>query len=147
MERSRSTEGALPSPISTENLEKEEDERGGRRRHVKATSLLFKTVPSSSEIADVERDGLIEHVQPAESSQRSTPLARPATDEDMSMDIDEIELDVQPEEAHQVWGMPRWGWEEERKEVRRGVRLVGVEEVRLVMIASLGTRLTSSSPN
>jgi hypothetical protein len=25
--------------------------------------------------------------------------------------------------------MPKWGWEEERGEVRQGVRLIGVEEV------------------
>ena len=32
-------------------------------------------------------------------------------------------------EEQKVWGMDRWGWEDERKEVRRGVRLVGAEEV------------------
>ena len=49
------------------------------------------------------------------------------------MDIDgednEAE-ETQEDEQPTVWGMPRWGCENERGgEVRKGVRLVGMEEV------------------
>ena len=33
------------------------------------------------------------------------------------------------DERPTIWGMPTWGREEDRKEVRKGVRLVGMEEV------------------
>ena len=57
-------------------------------------------------------------------------------DEDDEMDVDEVEVETTTDDAHRVWGMPKWGWEEERKEVRKGVRLVGMEEVsRLGMLA------------
>ncbi|KLT41067.1 hypothetical protein CC85DRAFT_248296 [Cutaneotrichosporon oleaginosum] len=50
------------------------------------------------------------------------------------MDIDEVEVPV-PElgaptsDDSGVWGMPKWGLEDERPEVRPGVRLVGMEEL------------------
>jgi dual specificity MAP kinase phosphatase len=59
----------------------------------------------------------------------------------MDVDVDEqgqtpgqahadVEISVEVDPARPtVWGMPKWGWEEERKEVRKGVRLVGMEEV------------------
>ena len=66
-------------------------------------------------------------------SEKSTPVLQaiqPVEEEDTRMDVDEVEVDTAAtEEAHRVWGMPKWGWEEERKEVRKGVRLVGMEEV------------------
>ena len=66
-------------------------------------------------------------------SEKSTPVLQaiqPVEEEDTRMDVDEVEVDTSAtEEAHRVWGMPKWGWEEERKEVRKGVRLVGMEEV------------------
>ncbi|GMK54531.1 hypothetical protein CspeluHIS016_0111170 [Cutaneotrichosporon spelunceum] len=55
-------------------------------------------------------------------------------DHDERMDIDEVEVPV-PElgtptsDDHGVWGMPKWGLEDERPEVRPGVRLVGMEEL------------------
>ncbi len=85
------------------------------------TSLLFSTPPSGEEIEPVkdEKADWV-HVE-------STNV-----DEDEKMDVDEVEdvggpitTEVEPV----VWGMPRWGWEDERKEVRKGARLVGMEEV------------------
>ncbi|BEI80203.1 hypothetical protein CcaverHIS002_0107320 [Cutaneotrichosporon cavernicola] len=55
-------------------------------------------------------------------------------DHDERMDIDEVEVPV-PElgaptsDDAGVWGMPKWGLEDERPEVRPGVRLVGMEEL------------------
>ncbi|KAK4688792.1 hypothetical protein P7C73_g1321, partial [Tremellales sp. Uapishka_1] len=48
--------------------------------------------------------------------------------------VSKMEVDVEtviqePEPERTVWGMERWGWESERKEVRRGVRLVGMQEL------------------
>lgn len=51
-------------------------------------------------------------------------------DDDDKMDVDEVEVDMPDEtQKHQIWGMPKWGYEEDRAEVRRGVRLLGVQEV------------------
>lgn len=54
--------------------------------------------------------------------------------EDEPMDIDEVEvpipeLGVPTSDDSAVWGMPKWGLEDERPEVRPGVRLVGMEEL------------------
>lgn len=53
---------------------------------------------------------------------------------DERMDIDEVEvpapvLGVPTSDDSAVWGMPKWGLEVERPEVRPGVRLVGMEEL------------------
>lgn len=55
-------------------------------------------------------------------------------EEDERMDIDEVEvpvpeLGVPTSDDSGVWGMPKWGLEDERPEVRPGVRLVGMEEL------------------
>lgn len=55
-------------------------------------------------------------------------------DDDERMDIDEVEvpvpeLGVPTSDDSGVWGMPKWGLEDERPEVRPGVRLVGMEEL------------------
>jgi hypothetical protein len=53
------------------------------------------------------------------------------------MDVDEEEEPAPQveEEKPTVWGMPRWGCENERGgEVRPGVRLVGMEEVSVVIV-------------
>jgi dual specificity MAP kinase phosphatase len=128
MERCRSSEAALTnSPDVRKGKADSRDGRDGRRRDVKATSLLFHTVPSAAEISAVEsRD------QSADHSGRSTPVSRRGEDDDDKMDVDEIEVDVpalMADDGHRIWGMPKWGREEERKEVRKGVRLVGMEEV------------------
>ena len=105
MERCRSSEAVLGTPEG--------------RRVPKGTSLLFNEVSSGDEIEVAEGDpqekGDQVHVESAEAS-------------DEKMDVDEV-VEVVYEEKSVVWGMPRWGWEEERKEVRKGVRLVGMEEV------------------
>jgi dual specificity MAP kinase phosphatase len=101
--------------------------RGGRARDVKATSLLFKTVPSVEQIQSTEK-GEWHHIEGQ----------NPKPEEDMRMDIDGEEDNgpsVRQEEEQEpiVWGMPKWGCENERGgEVRKGVRLVGMEEVSLI---------------
>lgn len=127
--------------------------RGGRGREPKATSLLFNnSVPSSDDIMSVEQEressknthattGPVENVPvseeitPAVQDEAITAEQEMTTqqDEEDKMDVDEeLEVEGQPpvqEPAPVIWGMPKWGWEEERKEVRKGVRLVGMEEV------------------
>lgn len=113
MERCRSSEAVLGRPPDLNDV---------GRRIPKGTSLLFNTVANSYEIGpasppvkdEVKEKGDWVHVESIEA-------------EDDKMDVDEVE-GVRVEEQV-VWGMPKWGWEEERKEVRKGVRLVGMEEV------------------
>lgn len=65
-------------------------------------------------------------------SGRSTPMMSATKDDEdeMKMDVDEVEVDMPQETTeHQIWGMPKWGYEEDRTEVRRGVRLLGAKEV------------------
>jgi len=123
MERCRSSEAILASHKG----DREDRGRDGRKRDIKATSLLFHKVPSAADISSVE-GGMVE-----DKSEKSTPVLQaiqPVEEEDTRMDVDEVEVDTAAtEESHRVWGMPKWGWEEERKEVRKGVRLVGMEEV------------------
>ena len=128
MERCRSSEAALTnSPDGRKAKSDSRDGRDGRKREVKATSLLFHTVPSAADISAVEGRDLS-----VDNSGRSTPVSRLGEEEDDKMDVDEIEVDVPAlmgNDEHRIWGMPKWGREEERKEVRKGVRLVGMEEV------------------
>lgn len=128
MERCRSSEAALTNSPDVQKAKVDgRDGRDGRKRDVKATSLLFHTVPSAADISAVEA-----RAQSLSGSGRSTPMSKNEEEEDDRMDVDEIEVDVPAlmgGEGHQVWGMPKWGWEEDRKEVRKGVRLVGVNEV------------------
>lgn len=120
MERCRSSEPVLGNPFAPEKDRKLDPGRGGRGRDIKATSLLFKTVPSAEQIESTEK-GEWHHIE------GSTPKP----EQDMRMDVDEEEgLEVQDEKEPTIWGMPRWGCENERGgEVRKGVRLVGMEEV------------------
>lgn len=157
----------IPSPLHNEASDSsaersDQRDRGGRGRAPKATSLLFHTVPSREQIADLEGKGEWAHVESA--SAAHTPRLMPVTNVpastdvsdagsegspvakhvevdahgDERMDVDEPELPVvdvilqsgPPEPGVNIWGMPRWGWEDERKEVRKGVRLIGMEEVR-----------------
>ncbi|WVQ78690.1 hypothetical protein IAT38_000777 [Cryptococcus sp. DSM 104549] len=41
---------------------------------------------------------------------------------------EELPMAAEPE-PQTVWGMPKWGWEPQREEVRKGVRLVGMVEL------------------
>lgn len=125
MDRSRSSEAALG--------------RGGRGRDPKATSLLFDGL-QAEEIVPAP-DTAIEAVDDNESEGEPMEVDGP----EYSADI-VVETGGDGEEGPQIWGMPKWGWEEERKEVRPGVRLVGMEEVstrsrtggiRLMMASSL----------
>ena len=151
MERCRSSEPYLEA----HRLGKDKSDRelrGGRTRGVKATSLLFKSVPSSEDIRALEQvvvpeliKGLgeerIEDVQadskvvdeaneitlaPLPVVEQPEQLPASQDEEDDRMDIDEPFNEV---EEHKIWGMPRWGCEDERKEVGPGVRLINAEEV------------------
>jgi dual specificity MAP kinase phosphatase len=128
MERCRSSEPVLGNPFASDRERKLDLGRGGRGRDIKATSLLFKTVPSAEQIQSAEK-GEWHHIE------GSSPQVAPQVEQDLRMDIDGDESghdDMQDESAPTVWGMPRWGCENERGgEVRKGVRLVGMEEVRL----------------
>lgn len=136
MERCRSSEPVLGTPFTTlPHMDRKHETtsgRGGRARDVKATSLLFKSVPSSEQVVSTEK---------AEWSHIEGQTRREVVQEDEKMDIDGEEgeqelasasaLLHEPEEPV-VWGMPKWGRENERGgEVRKGVRLVGMEEVSL----------------
>ncbi|KAK8861357.1 hypothetical protein IAR55_002176 [Kwoniella newhampshirensis] len=59
--------------------------------------------------------------------EESVPLGEPLSQSDQQV---KVHLPTAPEEGRPfVWGMPKWGREPERKEVRKGVRLVGMEEL------------------
>jgi dual specificity MAP kinase phosphatase len=136
MERCRSSEAVLGQPV-----ESGREARGGRGREPKATSLLFHTVPSGEQIEKAQRKG--EQVYVEETNMSAVRAEDASQDEKMEVDSEparpvmdghvdvEISVEVDPSRPA-IWGMPKWGWEEERKEVRRGVRLVGVEEVRCI---------------
>lgn len=86
---------------------------------MKATSLLFKTVPSAEQILSTEKP-------------EWSHIETPALIQDERMDVDGEMADSQQADSDEpiVWGMPKWGCENERGgEVRKGVRLVGMEEV------------------
>jgi dual specificity MAP kinase phosphatase len=126
MERCRSSEPVLGNPFAPDRERKLDLSRGGRGRDIKATSLLFKTVPSTEQIQSTEK-GEWHHIEGSQ----------PKVEQDLRMDIDgednETE-ETQEEDQPTVWGMPRWGCENERGgEVRKGVRLVGMEEVRVTI--------------
>jgi hypothetical protein len=120
MERCRSSEPVLGNPFAPDKDRKLDPARGGRGRDVKATSLLFKTVPSAEQIESTEK-GEWHHIEGG----------TPKPEQDMRMDVDDEEVGIAQEDKEPtVWGMPRWGRENERGgEVRKGVRLVGMEEV------------------
>jgi len=119
MERCRSSEAVLGSgPCGRLNESKERD---GRKRDVKATSLLLRGLPSSEEIRSLEV------TTPSEKLEEVDRVEEVQDDE--MMDIDEPEISPAKEVDPDVWGMPKWGREEERKEVRKGVRLIGMEEL------------------
>lgn len=126
MERCRSSEPVLGNPFAPDRDRKQDLGRGGRGRDIKATSLLFKSVPSAEQIHSTEK-GEWHHIE------GSSPQIAPQVEEDLRMDVDGEESDVdglQEDSPPTVWGMPRWGCENERGgEVRKGVRLVGMEEV------------------
>lgn len=69
----------------------------------------------------------------------SSPLGADFGDDGrMDMDIDEVEvpmpeLGLPTSDDSGVWGMPKWGLEDERPEVRPGVRLVGMEELPVLL--------------
>jgi dual specificity MAP kinase phosphatase len=85
---------------------------------------LFRGLPSAEEIRSVESEI-------GEEKKEDVEHVEEVTTEDEKMDIDEPEVrEVKvADEDVDVHGMPKWGWEEERMEVRKGVRLISMDEV------------------
>ena len=118
MERQHSSEAVLVSPA-----EVRDGEVGGLRQEPQQSSLLFDGIPRTEDIETSREKADWVHIQVSDGC-------------DDKMDVDEVEKTgtspaglSEVEERPWVWGMPKWGWEDERKEVRNGVRLVGMEEV------------------
>ena len=148
MERCRSSEPVLGTPFTSDRDRKHDIPsgiRGGRTRDIKATSLLLKSVSSPEQAAPTEKAEWSHH-EGAPREVHPTPPApeiAPAVEvEDERMDIDGEEGDeelasasalLHDQQEPVVWGMPKWGREPERKEVRKGVRLVGAEEVSIYL--------------
>ncbi|WWD16740.1 hypothetical protein CI109_101171 [Kwoniella shandongensis] len=156
MERARSSEGIVPT-LSTNSDPGQR--RESRSRDVKETMLkaewehveqppspLHSQIPVDEEekmdvdevggVPDEDREMLVEDAtsQVAGGGQlkevggeESVPLGEPISQADQQV---KVHLPTAPEEGRPfVWGMPKWGREPERKEVRKGVRLVGMEEL------------------
>ncbi|WVQ94444.1 hypothetical protein IAU59_001523 [Kwoniella sp. CBS 9459] len=153
MERARSSEAVLgvgPNIAKTLIAERE-----GRRREVKETSLKrdwdhvedgFPTPTSQTDEQqdkmDIDQEGGLEHEHPDQSVEerlgqlepdpepehkQTVSLGEPIESSDQEV---AVHLPTPPEEGKPyVWGMPKWGYEPERREVRKGVRLVGMEEL------------------
>ncbi|KAL1410199.1 tyrosine/serine/threonine protein phosphatase pps1 [Vanrija albida] len=108
----------------------------------KAHHMLFPaTLPPAEAPADEEEEQQQQQQPAAEEVDLAAAAEAAATARDASeiaaderMDIDEVEVPI-PElgrptsDDSAVWGMPKWGLEDERPEVRPGVRLVGMEEL------------------
>ncbi|WOO78923.1 Dual specificity protein phosphatase PPS1 [Vanrija pseudolonga] len=84
-----------------------------------------------AEVVD-EDENQVDIAAAAEAAVAARDASEIAPDE--RMDIDEVEVPI-PElgrptsDESAVWGMPKWGLEDERPQVRPGVRLVGMEEL------------------
>jgi hypothetical protein len=134
MERCRSSEAILGSAGQGQAHRDRSRSRDGRKRDVKATSLLFRGLPSAEEIQSLE-------IGIAEDEKKKDEVEHVEEVVDEMMDVDEplrnVEVDVVPA----VWGMVKWGRETERREVRKGVRLIGMEEVRLGLLLSGAWRI------
>lgn len=89
--------------------------RQSRARDQTPSPLLFTSPPIASD-----------HFKEATSRRGSLTPAEPAVTPEVAQAIQEENEKV---EEQRVWGMERWGWEPDRHEVRRGVRLVAAEEV------------------
>ncbi|WVR04032.1 hypothetical protein IAU60_001031 [Kwoniella sp. DSM 27419] len=143
MERARSSEAVLGAQLPKAL------ERAGRNREIKDTGLkgewehidsplsLNQDGRSSSDGSegdrmDVDIQPQAESSHPLEEEMRSaTPAAVPLGEPLESADQEvAVHLPAPPEEGRPyVWGLPRWGCEHERREVRKGVRLVAAEEL------------------
>ncbi|WVF66835.1 hypothetical protein IAT40_001577 [Kwoniella sp. CBS 6097] len=143
MERARSSEAVLGvGPNVAKALIAE---REGRRRDVKETSLkrewehvdgYFPTPISQSDEQedkmDIDEEGgpstaHTDQPDPEHEHKQTVSLGEPIESSDQEV---AVHLPTPPEEGKPyIWGMPKWGYEPERREVRKGVRLVGMEEL------------------
>ena len=147
MERCHSSEAVMGRPLT---------ERDGHSSGPKASSLLLnvgekiisRSPSPSSDMGgiDIEQpfQGVVTvKVQPMErlpsGGVPTTTSLDEAEVEEQTRRVEEMEVDDAPAS---IWGMPSWGREGERKEVRKGVRLVGVEEVSFVGINDLELTLS-----
>ncbi|EIW69112.1 hypothetical protein TREMEDRAFT_44314 [Tremella mesenterica DSM 1558] len=126
MERCRSSEARL----TTDSTQSAVVGRSGRGTQIKATSLLFKSVPSREQIAATEKNETGDEIH----------VSSMGSDADQKMEVDQQtkkemenkqggQMEGEDDEKEQIWGMPKWGWEEERKQIRPGVRLISAKEL------------------
>lgn len=104
------------------------------RCHSAEASVSYSPAPVISPAHDQKSTPLLFTAHPealteARSRNGSSTPAEQAVTPEVAAAIQEENEKV---EEQRVWGMERWGWEDERKEVRRGVRLVGAEEVSFI---------------
>lgn len=133
MERARSTEGVAISAEKASNL----------AREPKPTKLKYewehverpKAPESKHAIDDEEEQKMdVDEQQPEQSQDLVPDLGKPIStyeEERAQRENAMVQMDMHHEEARTpvIWGMPKWGCEAERREVAKGVRLLGMEEV------------------
>ncbi|KAK6906966.1 hypothetical protein I203_100955 [Kwoniella mangroviensis CBS 8507] len=136
MERARSSEAVLginprrPPPLIDTN------EREGRKREVKDTMLKGEWEISSSSSSPTTSDGGDGKMDiDIDSQDQDETESDPHTvmlGETIHFPEQEVavHLPTPPEEGRPfVWGMPKWGYEEDRTPVRDGVRLISADEL------------------
>lgn len=133
MERARSTEGIAIIADKASNL----------AREPKSTKLKYEwehverpKTPESKHAVDEEEEQKmdVDEQQPEQSQDLVPDLGEPIStyEEERAQREDAMaQMDMHHEEAPTpvIWGMPKWGCEAERREVAKGVRLLGMEEV------------------
>ncbi|WVW79771.1 hypothetical protein I302_101741 [Kwoniella bestiolae CBS 10118] len=125
MERARSSEAVL-------GVNKRE-EREGRKRDIKDTTLKaeWDHDPSPSPTTSEEDKMVVDQGQEIEAEGDSDPhtVMLGETIHSPNQEV-AVHLPTPPEEGRPfVWGMPKWGYEEDRTEVRDGVRLISADEL------------------
>lgn len=133
MERARSTEGVAIIADKASNL----------AREPKSTKLKYEwehverpKTPESKHAVDEEEEQKmdVDEQQPEQSQDLVPDLGEPIStyEEERAQREDAMaQMDMHHEEAPTpvIWGMPKWGCEAERREVAKGVRLLGMEEL------------------
>ncbi|ODO06333.1 hypothetical protein L198_01565 [Cryptococcus wingfieldii CBS 7118] len=150
MERARSTE----SVVSGANQAQSDTQESKQPREPKATRLKYEwehLESSTSTPSDTQGDGDkkdsdrmdVDEDVAGPSGYLGADLGEPvstykeeqAQREEAIASMDSPAVEKEAELHPLVWGMPKWGREPERKEVARGVRLLGVEELPRLMEA------------
>nr|XP_018264408.1 uncharacterized protein I303_02574 [Kwoniella dejecticola CBS 10117]OBR86566.1 hypothetical protein I303_02574 [Kwoniella dejecticola CBS 10117] len=146
MERARSSETVLGHPLPRKPMiDSLPDTREGRKRDVKDTILKGEwehldyrardgsqsdrsdasvpDTPPEGEKMDIDQEEHEEIEGPAQTVMLGETIVSP--DQEVA-----VHLPTPPEEGKPfVWGMPKWGYEDERCQVRDGVRLISSSEL------------------